>query len=192
MDPKAKLFRHRLQGFWCFAFQFQSRFKMDLWCSPQMVAQTKSWRASWAKSVPMLLVQGWAGASSNGKRVIACVIGWGFNIAACWSVVSQLFGSGKLIETGIKNEFCLFIGLRLYEVRKSRTFYKMSSHQQISKFAESMYHLGISTTQRRKLYTFLQDKSIRIRRLVILSPGQRSTELITIVRPIFVSGFWCQ
>jgi len=36
----------------------------------------------------------------------------------------------------------------LYEVRKSCTFHKMSRHPQISEFAESMYDLGIITTQR--------------------------------------------
>jgi len=48
-----------------------------------------------------------------------------------------------------------------YEVRKSCTFHKMSRHLQISKFAESMYHLGISTKQRRKFITFLPDTSVR-------------------------------
>jgi hypothetical protein len=42
---------------------------------------------------------------------------------------------------------------------KILTFHKMSSHPQISEFSEYMSHLGISTTQRRKLFTFLADKT---------------------------------
>ena len=69
-----------------------------------------------------------------------------------------------------------------YEVRKSCTFHKMSSHLQISKFTESKYHLGFSTTQRRKLFTFLPHKSVR--QIVRFSPGQMSKSLENHQKPL--------